>query len=179
MKTLIIETSTEKSCLTLMDGDKKISLPLPNGPELSKRLALEVSNLLKTHSFLPERIAAGEGPGSFTGIRVGIALARALALGWDLPLIEFCSMKLFSPSEDGRFAVLIDARIGGIYALKGEKEKEKITYDEKPTLYLPDQLEAAIQDIPLLISPHPQLIEKRINRACIEASPRPENIPSY
>lgn len=170
MKTLYIESSTEKSSLAISDGKTLISVPLFGGPELSKRLANETSILLKENNFQPEQIAIGRGPGSFTGVRVGAALGKALAFGWGIPLIEFCSLKLFIPEEDGPFAVLVDARLGGIYTLTGIMESGNLTQSTEPRLLSPLQLETELRDIPLLVSPNPLLIEKRIGRTCLEAS---------
>ena len=163
MKTLYIETSTEKSCLAITDENLLITLPLSGGPELSKKLALEVHNLLKTNNFHPEQIAIGRGPGSYTGVRVGAALGKALAFGWGIPLAEFCSLKTFIPVCGGPFAVLVDARMGGIYVLTHSMDA--------PKLLSPVELEEELRDIPLLLSPHPILIERRIQRTCVEASP--------
>lgn len=160
MKTLYIETATEKSCIALFDGAKWIYVPLPSGPELSKVLAQEVDNLLKTRKIQPDRVAVGKGPGSLTGIRVGRALAKALAFGWDVPLVEFCSLKTFIPEKQGPFAILLDARSGGIYVL----------LEETLALLTPDQAKEKVEKIPLLISPHPDLIKKRIAMTCKEAA---------
>lgn len=90
MLILIIETSSEKGALILTDKDAPIaSQILPGGPALSKCLALEVKNFLGGR--IPNLIAVGTGPGSYTGIRVGAALAKGLAYGWGIPLIGFCS----------------------------------------------------------------------------------------
>lgn len=156
MKTLFLETSTEKSCIAIQDGDKMISIPLFGGPQLSKRLALEVSNLLKENDFHPEQIAVGAGPGSLTGVRVGLALARSLAFAWNIPCIEFCSLKTFFTEG----AVLVDARQGGIYVL----------LDDAVELLSPEEVEKKLINIPNLYSPHPALIEKRIARSVSEAN---------
>lgn len=63
-----------------------------------------------------ERIAVGVGPGGFTGLRLGIATARALAQGRDLPLVGVSSLAaLAAPAAEDVVAV-IDARRGEVFA---------------------------------------------------------------
>lgn len=163
MNALILETSTEKSLLALAQrGEVLVIRFLPGGPELSKNLALEVNALLHRYNFSPDFIATGEGPGSYTGIRVGAALAQTLAYGWRIPLIGFCSLKAFAPPVDGPFAILIDARIGGMYTLLGNREKGSLVF-ETPLLLPLAQAEEKLSTIVHFASPHPLLIQKRLN----------------
>ena len=61
-------------------------------------------------------VVAGIGPGPFTGLRVGLAAARVLALGLDLPVLgvpshEAAALRLLVAGEvAGRFAIVTDAR---------------------------------------------------------------------
>jgi len=61
-----------------------------------------------------DRVAVGIGPGSFTGLRVGIALAQGLSEGWEVPLVGVPSLQAIAlavPAErGGRRCVLLDAR---------------------------------------------------------------------
>lgn len=169
MKILILETSSEKGCLILADGEKPLAVKtLPGGPELSKCLALEVKHLLsKCKAALHlDLVAVGTGPGSYTGIRVGAALAKALSYGWGVPLIGFCSLKAYAPKIKAPFIVLVDARMGGFYAL----------IDGKPTLISPD--DPLLQTIPHIASPHPELIKKRLTSSAIwhETEPDPSQL---
>lgn len=68
-----------------------------------------------------DRIAAGVGPGSFTGLRIGVATARALAQGRDLELVGVPSTaalaRAIAEAEPGRAALaVIDARRGEVFA---------------------------------------------------------------
>ena len=69
-----------------------------------------------------ERIAVTVGPGSFTGIRVGIAAARALGLALDVPVVGVSTLSAFAApllGDEARSAVAaaIDARHGYIYVM--------------------------------------------------------------
>lgn len=147
MLILIIECSSEKGCLVLAKNNQVLaSKLLPGGPALSQNIAQEVKALIESRT--PDLVAVGIGPGSYTGIRVGVALAKALSYGWKVPCLGFCSLKAFGPPP-----VLVDARQGGIYAL----------IDKKAVLMPPEELTT----LPLIRSPHPETLQKRIQSKAI------------
>lgn len=163
MKILILETSSEKGCLVLAENGKAIaSQALPGGPELSKCLALEVEKLKCKAALHLDLVAVGTGPGSYTGIRVGAALAKALAYGWNVPLLGFCSLRAFAPKAIPSCAVLVDARMGGFYAL----------IDQQPTLISPS--DPILQTLSHIASPHPELIKKRLTTSAIWRETEPD-----
>jgi tRNA threonylcarbamoyladenosine biosynthesis protein TsaB len=64
-----------------------------------------------------QRIAVGVGPGGFTGLRIGIATARALAQANDLPLVGVSSLAALAAGVEGAPVVaVIDARRGEVFA---------------------------------------------------------------
>ena len=67
-----------------------------------------------------DRIATTTGPGSFTGVRIGVAAARGLALALDIPAVGVGSLQAFAFPllREGRYAtvaVALDARRGEVY----------------------------------------------------------------
>jgi tRNA threonylcarbamoyladenosine biosynthesis protein TsaB len=79
--------------------------------------------LPETMAFLTERkaakadlIAVGTGPGSYTGIRVGVSLALGLARGWKAVAIGIPSLEVIAAMQDGLVAVTLDARKGKFYS---------------------------------------------------------------
>lgn len=162
MNTLLFETSTEHSLLALLSEEELLAQKeLKGGPELSKNLALETQRLLAPFTTRPNRIAVGAGPGSYTGIRVGASLAKALSFGWNVPFFGFCSLKAFAPSLDGPFAILVDAKMGGVYTLQGEKEGRCYRFASPmrlPLLEAQEKLSHAAH----LSSPHPHLLKEKL-----------------
>ena len=67
-----------------------------------------------------DRIAVTTGPGSFTGIRVGVAMARAMGLALGIPVVGVSTLmafaaQLLSAPRQGVITAAIDARHGSIY----------------------------------------------------------------
>ena len=168
MRALILETSTEKSCLCLAEDSVVLKHQLlSGGPNLSKTLAVEAHSLLAGEPI--DFILVGQGPGSYTGIRVAAALAKGLSIGWNIPLYGFCSLKAFTPPIDGPFAVVVDARIGGFYVLLGTREGDLVTWSPPQVLKLVDA-PLILKAVPLVSSPHPLAIERRLPECrCLEA----------
>jgi tRNA threonylcarbamoyladenosine biosynthesis protein TsaB len=63
-----------------------------------------------------EAIAVGTGPGSFTGTRIGLAVARGLALALDLPAAGVSTLDALAAGVDGAFPV-VDAKRGEVFVL--------------------------------------------------------------
>lgn len=168
MDGLILETSTEKGLLILSREGKPLAAKrLTGGHELSKKIASEVSSLLEENAFQPQFVAVGTGPGSFTGTRVGAALGKALAFGWKIPVLGFCSLEAFFPTDQEPCAVVFDAKMGGFYVLKK-------SFDTP--LLIP--LVKAAEDfggLARIASPHPDLLKKRLDipAPIIETDPNP------
>lgn len=72
-----------------------------------------------------DRIAIGVGPGGFTGLRIGIATARALAQARGLPLVPVSSLAaLAQGAGGGPVAAVIDARRGEVFAAAWDGDRE-------------------------------------------------------
>lgn len=95
-------------------SDRKLShlqSLIPMIEKLLKKCELQIDDI--TH------IAVSQGPGSFTGIRIGMATAKALAQALDLPTIPVPTLKAFAwslPGFDGLYCPFFDARRNQIYA---------------------------------------------------------------
>lgn len=64
-------------------------------------------------------IAAGHGPGAFTGVRLAVAAGQGLALALDIPVIGISSLAalaMAAPQDDVAILAVTDARMGEVYA---------------------------------------------------------------
>ena len=80
-----------------------------------------------------DAIAVSQGPGSFTGIRIGMVSAKGLAQVWDKPIVEVPTLAAFAyrdyywEEEDKKYLYcpVIDAKMHQVYAAAYEKENKK------------------------------------------------------
>lgn len=158
MLTLLIETSTERGVVAFARDDVLIyQVELPFGLQNSKHLipaihaGLESVGLrLKDFSL----VAAGVGPGSYTGIRVGAAAAKAIAYGAAIPIVGVSSLVGFVPYEDGTFAGVIDAKQGGVYVVRGEKHCGTVVCTMPPIVSSLQDAELLCNEVRWIVSPN-------------------------
>lgn len=105
------------------------------------------------------RLAVTRGPGSFTGVRVGLATARALALASGLPLLAVDGFRLYAAMatrslpdaerRDRTLVVAIDARRADLFLQCFDAQGQPL---EEPQSLLPEQAAARLPGGPLLLA---------------------------
>ncbi len=112
MRTLAIETAGRTCSIALLDDGHIVA----ERHEVVGRGHAE--RLIPWIAALPvggraDQIIVGCGPGSFTGVRIGIAAARGLALGWDVPVFGVSSLLLLAAGCDAdRLVVAVEGGHG-------------------------------------------------------------------
>jgi tRNA threonylcarbamoyladenosine biosynthesis protein TsaB len=166
MPALLIETSTERGMTALVEGDEVLYRgELPPGYQNSTYLLPAIEKGLKQLGLAAadlSYIAVGIGPGSYTGIRVGVAAAKALAFACQLPLIGVCTLRTFLPTRPGPFAVLIDAKIGGAYGIVGTLEGGNVAYQSEPEVVPLEKLSERLGDVQRLVTPQSRPLRDKL-----------------
>jgi tRNA threonylcarbamoyladenosine biosynthesis protein TsaB len=129
-----IDTSTPAASACVLRDDGEAFEVLPPAERLSRPPA-HATELMPAIAEVMERagadwgdldaIAVGVGPGTFTGLRIGIATARALATAAELPLRRVSSLAALAAGMDTLVRLpLIDARRGEVFAALYEGDRE-------------------------------------------------------
>jgi tRNA threonylcarbamoyl adenosine modification protein YeaZ len=131
---LSIDTSTLFLNLSLLlyDGKEEVfssSIEIKNH---ASHLPIAIDELLKKGKVSLkdlDAISVISGPGSFTGLRVGIATALGLKCGLKIPLYSISSLSAIAlhSRKEGRGIALIDARRGEFYSQCFKREKDVLT----------------------------------------------------
>ncbi len=123
MKLLALDTATEACSVALdVDGRRLHQFRLA-GREHSRVLPSMVQAIMAQAGLSMTQLDAlvcGIGPGSFAGVRIGVAYAKGLAAGLDLPVVGVSSLALLAQAAIRRTAVdcvlaAIDARMDQVY----------------------------------------------------------------
>ncbi|WP_301860789.1 tRNA (adenosine(37)-N6)-threonylcarbamoyltransferase complex dimerization subunit type 1 TsaB [uncultured Megasphaera sp.] len=120
---LAIETSSLVSSVALLHDDTlRAELTVQARLTHSEQLMPHIADMLEKASVRKQDIdgiAVSIGPGSFTGLRIGLASAKALAFAWQIPIVGVetpLSLAWNFVGASSRICTLIDAQKGNVYA---------------------------------------------------------------
>jgi tRNA threonylcarbamoyladenosine biosynthesis protein TsaB len=153
---LALETATDRGSLALLEDDQvleELTLDTP-GSFLVHLLPALDSLLTRTERRLDEVEAIGvsQGPGNFTGLRLGLATAQGLALSLQIPVVPVPTLQVVAAPWIGNphpVAALMDAKRGEVYLgrfdCRGEfleplAEPERLAATDLPSRLMPPLL---------------------------------------
>ena len=129
MSTILhIETSTDV-CSVAVSEDSQVIFQQDDhsGPNHAERLGTMVDEALSftdNHAIPFDAVAVSCGPGSYTGLRIGVSMAKGICYGRDLKLIAVPTLELLCvpvllreiPEDDALLCPMLDARRMEVYA---------------------------------------------------------------
>ena len=134
MLILAFETSAKAASVALLEGDKLLSESYQNtGMTHSQTLMVMAEDLLKQCGKTAgdvDAVAVAEGPGSFTGVRIGVAAAKGFAWGREIPCFGVSTLEAMAASlgiYDGYVCPVMDARRSQVYNTLFEVNCGKLT----------------------------------------------------
>jgi tRNA threonylcarbamoyladenosine biosynthesis protein TsaB len=127
---LHIETSTSVCSVALsLDGEvffDRVSFEGPSHAALAGVYVEEAIAVMKQRELKPDAITVSGGPGSYTGLRIGVSLAKGLCFGYGIPLISVPTLEIMAygamrqmpsaPSTTIHYCAMLDARRMEVYA---------------------------------------------------------------
>ena len=148
---LAFDTSTAACTAALLEPDGTVIASRDEviGRGHAERLVPMIEEMLDGH--VPARILVGVGPGSFTGLRVGIAAAHGMAIGWRVPLAGMNSLALLAataPAGEGKIAAALSGGHGELFVQTFDRKK--LTANG-PVLSLTPPAAAMKVDAPLVV----------------------------
>ncbi|RDY23249.1 tRNA (adenosine(37)-N6)-threonylcarbamoyltransferase complex dimerization subunit type 1 TsaB [Romboutsia maritimum] len=133
MKILGIDTSSMAASVSVIEDDKLICEYTVNTKKThSQKLMPMIENMLKMSDLKINEInaiAICVGPGSFTGLRIGMATAKAIAHVNNLPIIGVNSMEILAANMDlcdKKICSILDAQRNQVYTAKYKFEEGKL-----------------------------------------------------
>jgi len=112
--TFVIDTSSALTALAVLDGSgavrREVFLPA-RSPELVERMR----EMATGHTLT--RVAVATGPGSFTGLRMGVSFGLGLAMGLRIPIVPLPTLELQAARSDTPATAVSEAGRGRLYYL--------------------------------------------------------------
>jgi tRNA threonylcarbamoyladenosine biosynthesis protein TsaB len=162
LKVLGLDTSTTTASIAVLDGDRVLATATRNTHRRTSDVLVAVDEACRTAGVSAhelDAIAVGAGPGSFTGLRIGMATGKGIAFATGRPLwavSSLAALALEAPG-DGVIVAVLDARKGEIFAGRFDKRGGAVTSLGPERVLAPAGLEVpegavVVGDVPALCS---------------------------
>lgn len=129
---LAIDTTTLSCSVALLQEDTILAEMSLNIHKTHSERLMPLLDQMLTESGIEreeiEAVAAAAGPGSFTGLRIGVSTARALAQALNIPAVPVCTLEALAdsvPTPDALICPLLDARRNQIYTAIYKRQLKK------------------------------------------------------
>ena len=144
---LQIETTTQQCSVALSFKGKTLAVKEERtaGYSHSEKLHVFIQSLLEESGFSWDQIdaiAVSKGPGSYTGLRIGIAAAKGLCFAKEIPLIAINTLDIMAQAvnvESGYVIPMLDARRMEVYTAVYDHQKTTV-FSTTALVLTPDSL---------------------------------------
>ena len=132
MRILAFETSAKSAAVAIMQDGMLLGEYFQNSGQTHSRTLMRMAeDLLLNCDLTPkdiDAVACAAGPGSFTGVRIGLAAAKGFAWGREVPLVGVSTLEAMARNtavSDGIYCAVMDARRAQVYTAIFEQKDGK------------------------------------------------------
>jgi len=157
MRILAVDTSSERGSVCVLDDTEVVAeVRLASSIQHSERLFASIEFIFRFLSFKLEDVdmfVAARGPGSFTGLRVGLAAIEGFvaAFGKDSAGVSTLEALAWNcPAAESLIASTIDARRGEVYGVLYRREGNELIEAHAPAVLKPAQWFNSLPGIPIV-----------------------------
>jgi len=138
MAIINIETATTVCSVAVSEGGKviidKVSFDGPSHASLLGVFVEETVSEINSLGLKIDAVAVSSGPGSYTGLRIGVSMAKGLCFGYNVPLLSIHTLDILAykavkevrVSAESLFCAMLDARRMEVYSAIYDKTLKKI-----------------------------------------------------
>jgi tRNA threonylcarbamoyladenosine biosynthesis protein TsaB len=153
---VVIDTSSARSALALIELDGRVAAEKTYESGRSFDLPSHFRAMAAGHTLT--RVAVATGPGSFTGLRVGVSFGLGLAMGSGIPIVPLKTLQIQAARADGPVVAVAEAGRGRVYALAPGSDVQlveaiELARDLPVVGWLRPATEAAVREVGIRLLP--------------------------
>lgn len=171
---LLIDTATEEGLIALFDQEFLIAYStIEMGFQRKQGIISTIDDLFKKTGIEKRDlkfVSLGVGPGSYTGLRVGAIVGKTLSYTAKIPLVGLSTLLGMHPGQPGKFASLLDAKMGGVYLMISELKEGTLSPLTTPEISSLEEAVEKLSQVPIIASPHRKKLEAKFLRLFPELS---------
>jgi len=181
MLLLAVDTSTQGGSLAVLrDGQVAGVVSVSTDEAYSTRLFRQLDFLLgelRLEMREMDVFAVAAGPGSFSGLRVGLAAVKGWAEVFHKPIVPVSGLEAVAAQaklDAGLIAAVMDARRGQVYAALFRREGKRLARESEERVCAPEEFLGELMRLPgnegiTVVSPVPEVIQNLLNTAGSDA----------
>ncbi|RUO41320.1 tRNA (adenosine(37)-N6)-threonylcarbamoyltransferase complex dimerization subunit type 1 TsaB [Pseudidiomarina aestuarii] len=145
---LALDTCTELCSVALQKGERLVTRQTLAPREHSQKILGFIDEVLADLDIgfdAIERLVVGQGPGSFTGVRIGVSIGQGLAFSHTLPVTPICTLEALAEQAWRRYQATdviaaIDARMNEVYIARYQRRNDAWIAIQAPQMAALEQL---------------------------------------
>lgn len=154
---LALDTATENCSVALWHRQEMTEVAAESPREHSQKILHFIDNLLQERQVsrhMVNGVVVGVGPGSFTGVRIGVSVGQGLAYSLNLPVVGINSLLAMAEQarrtqQSNRVLSVIDARMGEVYLAAYNYQDDAWREVLAPQVMAPTSVTEALQELGL------------------------------